>query len=119
MNVLRSLAIKSRANRLDRVARLLLYFSTCPLLKTVPGGEALQTIGDMSQATTLYDVHDRPVFTIFKEYRVEVPLSQMSPNLRKAILAIEDQRFADHRGVDLIRIAAAAWTDLREGRRAQ
>ena len=72
-------------------------------------------MGDMSQATTLYDVHDRPVFTIFKEYRVEVPLSRMSPHLRKAILAIEDQRFAEHRGVDLVRIAAAAWTDLRRG----
>jgi penicillin-binding protein 1A len=89
------------------------------LFASVPGRAALQAMGDMSQATTLYDVHDRPVFTIFKEYRVEVPLSKMSPNLRKAILAIEDQRFAEHRGVDLVRIVAAAWTDLRKGRRAQ
>ena len=89
------------------------------LFASVPGRDALQTMGDMSQATTLYDVHDRPVFTIFKEYRVEVPLSQMSPHLRKAILAIEDQRFAEHRGVDLVRIVAAAWTDVRKGRRAQ
>src|SRR5204862_4245474 len=29
------------------------------------------------------------------------------------------QRFAEHRGVDPWRIAAAAWTDLRQGRRAQ
>jgi 1A family penicillin-binding protein len=89
------------------------------LLASVPGGEALRTVGDMSQATTLYDVRDRPVFTIFKEYRVEVPLSQMSPNLRKAILAIEDQRFSEHRGVDLWRTIAAAWADLRRGRKAQ
>jgi 1A family penicillin-binding protein len=89
------------------------------LFASVPGRAALQAMGDMSQATTLYDVHDRPVFTIFKEYRVEVPLSRMSPHLRKAILAIEDQRFEEHRGVDLVRIAAAAWTDIREGRRAQ
>jgi 1A family penicillin-binding protein len=89
------------------------------LFASIPGGAVLQTMGDMSQATTLYDMHDRPVFTIFKEYRVEVPLSRMSPHLRKAILAIEDQRFEQHRGVDLVRIAAAAWTDLRKGRRAQ
>ena len=89
------------------------------LFASVPGRDALQTMGDMSQATTLYDVHDRPVFTIFKEYRVDVPLSRMSPHLRKAILAIEDQRFAEHHGVDLVRIAGAAWTDVRQGRRAQ
>jgi len=89
------------------------------LFASVPGRAALQAMGDMSQATTLYDVNNRPVFTIFKEYRVEVPLSRMSPYLRTAILAIEDQRFAEHRGVDLVRIAAAAWADLREGRRAQ
>jgi penicillin-binding protein 1A len=87
--------------------------------RSLPGRDALQTLGDMSQATTLYDVHDRPVFTIFKEYRVEVPLSKVSPHLRRAIIAIEDQRFAEHGGVDLFRIAAAAWTDLRKGRAAQ
>ena len=85
----------------------------------LPGRAALQTLGDMSQATTLYDVHGRPVFTIFKEYRIEVPLSKVSPQLTKAILAIEDQRFTEHRGVDLFRIASAAWTDLRERRAAQ
>ena len=73
----------------------------------------------MSQATTLYDVHDRPVFTIFKEYRIEVPLEAVSPNLRKAILAIEDQRFAEHSGIDVVRIIAAAWADLRSGRPVQ
>jgi 1A family penicillin-binding protein len=87
--------------------------------RSLPGRDALEALGDMSQATTLYDVHDRPVFTIFKEYRVAVPLSQVSPNLTKAILAIEDQRFAEHGGVDVFRIVAAAWADLRKGRAAQ
>lgn len=73
----------------------------------------------MSQATTLYDIHDKPVFTIFKEYRIEVGLSHVSPHLRRAILAIEDQRFADHNGVDLTRIVASGWANLRSGRRAQ
>jgi hypothetical protein len=73
----------------------------------------------MPQATTLYDIHNRPVFTIFKEYRIEVPLSGMSPNLRKAVVAFEDQRFEDHRGYDPWRIMGAAWADLRHGRMAQ
>jgi 1A family penicillin-binding protein len=89
------------------------------LFASLPGPEELRSIGDMSQATTLYDNHNRPVFTIFKEYRVEVPLEQMSPHLPKAILAIEDQRFKEHGGIDLIRIVSAALTDLRKGRPAE
>ena len=89
------------------------------MLSGLPGRDELRTLGEMPQATTLYDVHNRPVFTIFKEYRIEVPLSQISPHLRKAIVAFEDQRFAEHGGIDIIRIVGAVWADVREGRKAQ
>ena len=85
----------------------------------LPGRDELRTLGEMPQATTLYDVHNRPVFTIFKEYRIEVPLSRVSPHLRQAIVAFEDQRFAEHSGIDVIRIVGAVWADIREGRKAQ
>src|SRR5688572_26790982 len=85
----------------------------------LPDRNELRNLGEMPQATTLYDVHNQPVFTIFKEYRIEVPLARISPHLRKAIVAFEDQRFADHSGMDLIRIAGAVWADIREGRKAQ
>ena len=68
---------------------------------------------------TIYDAHDVPVFTIFKEQRIEVPLEQMSPNLVKAVVSVEDQRFYEHSGVDFIRIAAAGLRNLAEGRRAE
>ena len=48
-----------------------------------------------------------------------MPLTQVSPNLVHALVAIEDQRFYDHRGFDLVRIASAALTNLRHGRMAQ
>jgi len=89
------------------------------LLAGLPNREELRMLGEMPQATTLYDVHNRPVFTIFKEYRIEVPLARVSPHLKKAIVAFEDQRFADHGGIDIIRIAGAVVADLREGRKAQ
>ena len=85
----------------------------------LPGKEALRGIGDMAQATTIYDAGDKPVFTIFKEQRIEVPFERISPHLIKAVLAVEDQRFFDHRGVDAIRVAAAAVNNVREGRRAE
>lgn len=85
----------------------------------LPGRNELRNLGEMPQATTLYDVKNRPVFTIFREYRIEVPISGVSPHLKKAIIAFEDQRFEDHKGIDVVRILGAAWADLRQGRKAQ
>jgi len=85
----------------------------------LPGAKEIHGLGDMAQATTILDAHDTPVFTIFKEQRIEVPLEKVSPELVKAVVSVEDQRFFDHAGVDLIRVAAAALRNFREGRRAE
>jgi len=79
----------------------------------------LRGLGDMARATIIYDANDAPVFTIFKEQRIEVSLDRISPNLIKAVLSIEDQRFYDHAGVDVIRVAAAGLRNLETGRRAE
>ncbi len=92
---------------------------TADVMLGLPARSAIGSIGDLAQATTLYDINDKVVFTIFKEQRIEVPLAKVSPNLIKAVIAIEDQRFFDHRGIDLIRVAAAVLADVRSGRRAQ
>ena len=81
----------------------------------LPDEKALRGVGAMAQATTIYDAYDRRAFTFFKEYRIEVPLSRMSPHLIDAILAVEDQRFFEHGGVDVIRVAGAAWGNVRNG----
>jgi membrane peptidoglycan carboxypeptidase len=85
----------------------------------LPDEAALRQVGTMAQATLLLDVHDKPAFTIFREQRIEVPLDRVSPHLVKAIVAIEDQRFYEHDGIDLVRVAGAAVSNLRQGRRAQ
>lgn len=85
----------------------------------LPGSQAVNDIGDMAQSTTLYDSRDEPVFTIFKEQRIEIPLDQMAPVFIKAVLSVEDQRFYEHSGVDAIRVAAAALRNIQEGRRAE
>ena len=71
--------------------------------------DAIKRIGEMDQATAVYDAQDTLVFTIFKEQRIEVPLEQVSPNLVHALIAIEDQRYYDHHGFDAIRIVSAAF----------
>src|SRR5262249_18202627 len=66
-----------------------------------------------------YDAADSLAFTIFKEQRIEIPLSQVSPNLVRALIAIEDQRFYEHHGFDRFRIFSAALANIRHGRVAQ
>src|SRR3954470_24656824 len=85
----------------------------------LPDQEAMRRIGEMDQATAVYDDTDALAFTIFKEQRIDVPLEQISPNLIHAIVAIEDQRFYEHHGIDVVRIMSAAIANIRHRRAAQ
>jgi penicillin-binding protein 1A len=79
-----------------------------------PGAREIRTLAHMPVATVVLDRGGKPAFTIFEERRYEIPLERMSPRLLQAVLAIEDQRFYDHHGLDLWRIAGSAWANLRE-----
>ena len=50
------------------------------------------------------------------EDRLPVPLADVPPSLVEAVLAIEDQRFFQHGGIDLVRVAGAALANLKAGR---
>jgi 1A family penicillin-binding protein len=89
------------------------------LLRDLPDEDAINRMGEMDQATAVYDTTDALAFTIYKEQRIEVPFEQISPHVVRAILAIEDQRFYEHGGFDIVRIGAAALTNLRVFRAAQ
>src|SRR5689334_15899342 len=96
-----------------------LVLSAYEITADLPQKTDIRGLGDMAQATTLFDDNDTPVFTIFREQRIEIPLSKISPNLIKAVLSVEDQRFYEHSGIDFIRIAAAAVRNVQLGRRAE
>jgi penicillin-binding protein 1A len=89
------------------------------IVTSLPDKATLLDIGSMAQATTLLDVHDRHAFTIYQEQRIETRLSRISPHLVRAIVAVEDQRFYDHSGVDIVRVAGAALSNVRRGRVTQ
>jgi penicillin-binding protein 1A len=50
------------------------------------------------------------------EIRTPVPLSRIPESMRAATIAIEDERFYKHGGVDYEAIGRAAWKDIKTGR---
>jgi penicillin-binding protein 1A len=51
--------------------------------------------------------------------RILLTPDQISPNIKNAVIAIEDKRFYEHEGVDYQGIARALWQDIRRQRAAQ
>ena len=87
--------------------------------RQLPAADEIGTLGIMANATVIFDAFDQPAFTLFRERRLSIPLHEISSHLTGAVLAVEDRRFYDHRGFDLIRMAGAAVFDVQAGRLAQ
>jgi membrane peptidoglycan carboxypeptidase len=85
------------------------------LFVVVPGPGGIRAAADMPVATLVYDMRDRPVFSIFKEQRTTVTLGEISPHMILAVLAVEDERFFQHPGIDVWRIGGAAVANLKRG----
>jgi penicillin-binding protein 1A len=68
--------------------------------------------------TVFYGADGQPWFRL-DEQRHDVALSEISPDLQHAVVAVEDRRFYYHPGVDPIGIARALARDLRSGDRAE
>ncbi|HEX3986151.1 MAG TPA: PBP1A family penicillin-binding protein [Acidobacteriaceae bacterium] len=72
-----------------------------------------------STTTELYDVHGRSFGSFALERRVVVGYNDFAPVLRQAVISTEDRDFESHWGVNLFRVAGAAWHDLFSKGRAQ
>lgn len=96
-----------------------LVVAAITFLVSAPGQGGIRAAARMPVSTLVYDMRDRPVFNIFREHRTPVALDAISPHLIRAVLAVEDERFYTHRGIDLRRVAGAALANLRRGELAQ
>jgi penicillin-binding protein 1A len=92
---------------------------TADVLIGTPSPTEIRGLAQMPLATTVFDREDKPAFTVFEERRYDIPLTRVSKDMVNAALAIEDQRFYDHRGIDLWRIGGAALANLRSVEWAQ
>jgi penicillin-binding protein 1A len=88
------------------------------LLRTdIPGLPSVQGLLEVHPplAARLYCSDGSELARLFEENRVTIPVEDMPPYLLDAVVAVEDQKFWSHWGVDLFGILRALLVDLREG----
>ncbi len=69
-----------------------------------------------SQTSYVYDIKGKLLATYHgEEHRTIVPLRDMSPQLKRAVLAIEDSSFFSHDGVSPLGIARAMKVNIQSG----
>jgi 1A family penicillin-binding protein len=84
--------------------------------RNLPDVRILQTYSP-TETTHIYDINGKPLASIHDEAnRDVVPLDQISPNLKRAVLAIEDSNFFTHKGINPGGIARAFMVNLEKGR---
>jgi 1A family penicillin-binding protein len=67
-------------------------------------------------ATRLFDRNGETVGSLFSQNRLPVSLSQIPEVFLKGIVAIEDERFYSHHGIDPLGLIRAAARNIRAGR---
>src|ERR687885_119662 len=69
---------------------------------------------ELAQTSVVYDANGNVVDQLYGvQNRFVVSLDNIDPTLQDAVIAIEDHRFYEHRGLDFEAIARAALEDLR------
>ena len=69
-----------------------------------------------TETTYIYDIKGVQLASLHDEANREVvPLNRISPNLKRALLAIEDSHFYYHQGVNLTGVGRAVTTNFRKG----
>jgi penicillin-binding protein 1A len=70
-----------------------------------------------SETTHVYDIKGKQLASIHGEANREVvPLDRISPNLKRAVIAIEDSHFYSHHGVNVGAVARAFTANFTTGR---
>lgn len=72
---------------------------------------------DVAQTTTIYSADGKLLARLYLENRQTIPISAMATDLVNGIVAVEDERYYEHNGVDPIGIVRAAVNNLKGGGR--
>nr|WP_099533950.1 penicillin-binding protein 1A [Limnothrix sp. PR1529] len=87
--------------------------------RNLPDVRILQTYTP-SETSYIYDIKGRVLASLHDEAnRVVVPLNQISPHLKRAVIAIEDSSFYQHPGINPGSIMRALVANLERGRTSE
>src|SRR5213594_2701123 len=75
----------------------------------------MKNVGEMPERNTVYDVDGKIYSRLAGANRLKISLSEVSPFFISAVLAREDARFYDHKGIDWRGILRAAVRDITSG----
>lgn len=113
---------------------LLFFFLTCLFIAIFAFGAVLAVLNscskglpdvdkltkfEPSETSRIFSSDGKEIGVLFKENRIWVNIEDIPQDMQNAMLAIEDSRFYQHRGIDLKSIARAAYEDFRGGSAAQ
>ncbi|HJV76647.1 MAG TPA: transglycosylase domain-containing protein [Noviherbaspirillum sp.] len=82
------------------------------LIPKTPGVEAMLDAQD-AKPSILLSADGTHLATYSQGQHERVALDQISPHVIEALIATEDHRFYEHRGIDITRTLAAAWHSAR------
>ncbi|HEY2932429.1 MAG TPA: PBP1A family penicillin-binding protein [Acidobacteriota bacterium] len=83
------------------------------------GKRDIQSVSRMEESTNIFDRNGKLIYQFHQKQRTVVPLSQISKEMRDAILAVEDHNFYRHSGYEGSAIVRAAFANLVSGRVTQ
>ena len=91
-----------------------LYYATSYLAKIVPLTPSVEDMLDArtAQPSVLLSADGTHLATFSRGHQEQVSLDKISPYAIRALIATEDHRFFEHRGVDLTRTVSAVWRTL-------
>src|SRR5213596_1219293 len=72
----------------------------------------MKTVGEMPERSTVYDVDGKIYSRLAGANRLKVSLSEVSPQFIAAVLAREDTRFYEHKGIDWRGVLRALTRDV-------
>jgi penicillin-binding protein 1A len=99
------------------IAAMALFASGCSKLSDLPRLSKRDLKFDPPESSRLYDSSGNLVTTFHGiQNRTVVPLRKIPKHAQRAVVAIEDERFYEHDGVDYRAIGRAFVTNLRSGR---
>lgn len=75
---------------------------------------------EMYESSFMYDSNGQLIEKVYgSNFRSLVTLDKIPKDLENAVISIEDERFYDHKGVDIKRLFGALWYDLKTFSKAQ